>query len=175
MARPLGFLARVAALALFATAAPAQSPGSPAPPAAAIDRVLPLDVTVNGSKGGTWVFVERRGVMYAPRDAFEEWRVQLNPEAPSIDFRGETYWALAAVPGYKAKVDFSTQSLELAFSPEVFSALKLSRELDKRLPVSPVLPSVFLNYDFNYTGSRFDQAGNVHDAGLLSELGVSGS
>ena len=36
------------------------------------DRILPLEVTVNGSKSGTWPLLERAGILYAPRDAFEE-------------------------------------------------------------------------------------------------------
>lgn len=137
------------------------------------ERIYPLEVTVNGAKGGTWVFVERAGVLYAPREAFEEWRVQIKPDAATIDFKGETYWPLSAVPGFKAKVDMATQSVALLFSPESFSALRMSKELAKRPVASPVLPSAFLNYDFNYVGSALRTAQSINDFGLLTELGLS--
>lgn len=138
-----------------------------------MERIFPLEVTVNGAKGGTWVFVERAGVLYAPRDAFEEWRVQLKPDAAAIDFKGEKYWPLSAVPGFKAKVDFATQSVTLLFSPESFSALRMSKELVKRPVTSPVLPSAFVNYDFNYAGSALRTAKSINDLGLLTEFGLS--
>jgi len=137
------------------------------------DRVLSLDVIVNGAKTGTWLLVERAGQLHAPRDAFEEWRVQKRADVPSIKFKGEDYWPLSAVPGYRAKIDFANQSVELLFSPEAFTATKLTQELYKRPVVSPVLPSVFFNYDLNYTDSTFRNAPSVKDLGMLSEFGIS--
>ncbi|MEO8385476.1 MAG: fimbria/pilus outer membrane usher protein [Betaproteobacteria bacterium] len=144
---------------------------SPAP--SGVQRILPMEVIVNGAKSGTWVFVEFSGALYAPRDAFEEWRVQLAPDTPTIDFKGQPYSALSAVPGFKAKIDFPNQSVELLFSPEVFSAQRVTKELVKRPVVSPVLPSVFLNYDLNYAASTFRNASASKDLGVLSELGFS--
>jgi len=60
---------RWVALATLCLAAAANA--APEPVA---ERILPLEVTVNGAKGGTWLLLERAGVLYAPRDAFEEWR-----------------------------------------------------------------------------------------------------
>ena len=136
-------------------------------------RISPMDVVVNGTKGGTWVFIEVAGVLYAPLDAFEEWRVQLTPNTPTTDFKGQPYSPLSAVPGYKAKVDFSNQSVELLFSPEVFSTLRVTKEIAKRPVVSPVLPSVFLNYDLNYAGSAFRNSVSTNDLGFLGEVGLS--
>jgi outer membrane usher protein len=110
------------------------------------DRILSLEVVINGAKSGTWLLVERAGDLYAPRDAFEEWRVQKRADVPSIRFKGEDYWPLSAVPGYRAKIDFATQSVELLFSPDAFSATRLTQDTYKRAVVSPVLPSVFFNY-----------------------------
>ena len=144
------------------------SSDNPAP-----DRVLSLDVIVNGAKTGTWLLVERAGQLHAPREAFEEWRVQKRADVPPIKFKGEDYWPLSAVPGYKSKIDFANQSVELLFSPEAFTATKLTQELYKRPVVSPVLPSVFFNYDLNYTDSTFRNAPSVKDLGMLSEFGIS--
>ncbi|WP_394757168.1 fimbria/pilus outer membrane usher protein [Rhodoferax sp.] len=142
---------------------------------AGTERVLPMEVTVNSTKSGTWLFLERAGVLYASREAFEEWRVELNPSAATIDFKGQPYSPLSAVPGFKAKVNFANQSVDLFFSPEAFSTLRMTNELSKRPVVSPVLPSIFLNYDLNYAASAFRNAGSINDLGLLTELGVSGT
>jgi outer membrane usher protein len=155
-------------------AARAQVGNSAIAPSASQDRVFPLDVTVNGAKGGTWVFIERNGALYAPRDAFDEWRVELKTDVVPIDFKGEPYWPLAAVPGFKVKIDYGTQSATLLFDPHSFTALKLEKEIVKRPVVTDPLPSVFLNYDFNYTGQVLKGAPTVNDVGLLTELGVSG-
>jgi outer membrane usher protein len=171
--RLAGWLARAVLGACVVTSAHGQSTNSSSPPSATADRIVPLEVTVNGAKGGTWVFLERAGLLYAPRDAFEEWRVLLKSDTTSIEFKGELYWPLSAVPGFKAKVDYATQSVALLFAPESFSALKLAKEIVKRPVVSPVLPSVFLNYDFNFAGSALRSAQSTHDVGLLTEVGVS--
>ena len=42
---------------------------------AAKDRLLPLEVFINSAKGGVWTLLERNGILYAPEDAFEEWRL----------------------------------------------------------------------------------------------------
>jgi outer membrane usher protein len=144
-------------------------------PSASQDKVFPLDVTVNGAKGGTWVFIERNGVLYAPRDAFDEWRLQLKTGVAPIDFKGEPYWPLAAVPGFKAKIDYGTQSATLVFDPQSFTALKLDKEIVKRPVVSAPLPSAFFNYDLNYTGTVLRGAPTVNDVGMLTEVGVTGA
>lgn len=141
------------------------------------DHVLPLEVVVNGEKSGTWLLLERDGVMYAPFDAFEEWRIQLPPDAKPIDFKlyDQTYWPLSAVPGYKFKMDFANQSAELLFSPEVFTATQLVKEKSKKPLVSPVLPSMFFNYDLNYASSALHNAQTTTDLGMLAEIGASNS
>lgn len=143
----------------------------------AADRLLPLEVVVNGAKSGTWLLLERGGIMYAPFDAFEEWRVQLPPDAKPIDFKlyDQAYWPLSAVQGYRFKLDFANQSAELLFSPQAFAATRLTQEKSKRTLVSPVLPSLFLNYDLNYSASMLHDAPTVKDLGLLAEIGASNS
>lgn len=141
----------------------------------AADRVLPLEVVINGEKSGTWLLVERAGVLYAQRDAFDEWRVQRSPDAQPIIFKGQEYYPLSAVPGFKAKMDFANQSIELLFSPQAFAATRLAQEISKKPVVSPVLPSLFLNYDFNYSKSVLRDAPSLNDLGLLAEIGASNS
>ena len=174
-------------LAAGCTGAVAQTAGSDAipgpgaqPPALAAmtkaigtaDRVLPLEVVVNGAKQGSWLLVEHVGALYAPIDALEEWRLQAR-DAPTYVYKGTTYAALSAIPGFSAKVDFSSQSFDLTFSPQAFVASRLTTELSKRPELSPVLPSVFVNYDLNYTRVDSRQTPSTTDLGVLTELGVS--
>ena len=153
-------------------ATPTVSAGTP-PRVSGAEQVLPLDVTVNGSKSGTWVFVEIEGQLYAPREALDEWRIQPGADTPSVDFKGKPYLPLFAIPGFKSKLDLASQSIELYFAPQAFSALKLTTELGKRPPVSEVLPSIFLNYDANFAGQRLKSAPSVRDLGMLWEVGIS--
>ena len=164
------------ALLLGASVASAQTP----PAATALqgvtsttERLLPLEVTVNGSKSGTWALLERLGVLYAPRDAFEEWRVQVGENAPAVTFRGTEYLLLSAIPGFNAKVNLSNQSIELSFSPQNFTATRLTTEVNKKPVLSPVLPSVFVNYDINYATTASRGAAAPKDLGVLAEIGAS--
>jgi len=162
------------ALALAMTPALAQTPpaaltGPRAP------RLIPLEVVVNGARSGTWLLLEREGSLYAPQDAFEEWRLQRPMSADTIEFRGQTYWPLSAVPGFKAKVDYASQSVALAFSPQAFAALRISRELAERPKIGPVLPSFFVNYEANATETRPRNGAELRDVGVLQEFGVSNS
>jgi outer membrane usher protein len=170
----MGFLLRprllLLVLSIWACTAAGQTPQPPSP---IQERVLPMEVVVNGAKSGTWLFVERGGMLYAPRDAFEEWRVQLNPEIQPIDFKGQPYWPLSAVAGFRAKMDFANQSVELLFSPQAFAATRLASEQSKRPVVSPVLPSLFFNYDVNYAATNLHTAPDVKELGMVSELGLS--
>ncbi len=111
--------------------------------------------------------------MHAPREAFDEWRVELSPGAPTVEFKGQPYTPLTAVSGFRSKVNFSNQSVDLFFSPENFSTLRMTKELVKRPVVSPVLTSVFMNYDLNYAASAFRGAPSTNDLGLLAEAGLS--
>lgn len=170
----------VTALACAGTAA-AQTPVAPArPPAAAAqsaiavtERVLPLEVVVNGTRSGTWLLLERLGGLYAPREALEEWRLRVAGDAQAITFKGTEYLPLAAIPGFAAKVNFGTQSVELTFSAQAFAATRLTTEVNKKTVLSPVMTSVFLNYDLNYTSTRAKESAGATDLGMLGELGFS--
>ena len=56
---------------------------SPSLAATEPSRLLSLEVVVNGQKTGTWLLLEQDDKLYAPHDAFEEWRVQLDPATQS--------------------------------------------------------------------------------------------
>lgn len=149
----------------------AQTPASAVPVEA--DIVRPLEVTVNGAKVGGWVLIERGGVLYAPKDAFYEWRVMLRPNASGIEVRGQTHYALSSVPGSEAKIDFATQSLALTFSANAFEATRMVETQSIKLKLDPVLPSVFFNYDVNLAANASVGAPSTRNVGALTEIGVS--
>ena len=56
------------------------------PQAAPAPKVIPLEVTINGARAGNWALLENEGVLYAPVDAFEEWRLNRDPRiAPFLE------------------------------------------------------------------------------------------
>lgn len=137
------------------------------------ERVLPVEVTLNGGAGGIWPIVSRDGVLYAPVDAFTSWRLQVRQDATTIDYRGFRYMPLGAVTGIEAKLDADKGVLDLSIPAEAFSGTRLSRELASVLPRTPVVPAVFVNYDLNY--SRTHGPVPTDGLGLLGELGLTGS
>jgi outer membrane usher protein len=153
---------------------------SNAPPAARAtnDRLLPLEVFINSTKGGVWTLLERNGILYAPDDAFEEWRLIRRPGAQEIDFQGQRWYALSSIPGFEARLNFADQSVDLVFSPAAFNAVRLTQESAMRPPLSQSVPAFFANYDLNYlTSHNRDPLGGATDArdfGALTELGFSG-
>jgi outer membrane usher protein len=137
------------------------------------DRISSMEVTVNGSKSGTWLFVERANTLYVQKEALDEWRILINKTALAIEFHGQSFYPLSAVPGYDAKIDFANQSVELLFAPQSFAVTKLGSITEKRPVVSPVMPSLFLNYDTNYTRSELREAPSTEDLSVLTEVGMS--
>jgi len=180
--------AGVAAGALAADAAPSAPAGPPAAAPSvsgaspivaasasgvAAGRLIPLEVRVNNAKAGTWLILERNGQLYATPDALAEWRLSVDPEAKGVEYRNRTWYPLAAIPGYEARFDYANQSVDLTFKATEFSATKLGGEAVQRVPLSPVLPSLFVNYDVNdnYLAGRDIITRN--DLGALTEFGFS--
>jgi outer membrane usher protein len=157
----------------------ATSAAQPAPPAVAASpaaqRITPLEITVNGVNAGTWPILQRDGMLYAPEEAFSQWRINRREQATAVEFRGVTYWPLASVAGFNSKLNFSTQSLDLTFSPSVFSATRVQDDVVTKQSASPALPSAFVNYDLSYTHGHIRDFGSTQDLGALTELGVSGN
>jgi outer membrane usher protein len=136
---------------------------------------MPLDVVINNTAGGQWVLLERNGVLYAPEEAFVAWRLSHRPDAPVVEYRGQKWIPLNAVPGYESKYNYADQSVELTFSPQAFEATHLDKEAAIRPQLTPTVPAAFLNYDISYTGSAFRDAPGDRQLGALTELGLSAS
>jgi len=136
-------------------------------------RMMPLEITVNGAASGSWVLMERGGVLYAPADAFEEWRVNRRANAEPVMHQGQTWFALTAVPGFSAQLNSANQSLELKFSPQAFAATRLTQRLAERPKITPSVLAGFFNYDLNYTSTNIRGNAATQDLGALLEFGVS--
>jgi outer membrane usher protein len=137
------------------------------------DRVTPLEVIVNGTRSGTWLMVEHDNALYAPRAAFEDWRIALKATAPHINFRGEEYWALASVAGYRSTLNIADQSLDVLFSPDAFARTQLGSPVSKVPAIGATLTSVFLNYDLTYQRTESSARNTLQNLGMLGEIGIS--
>ena len=141
------------------------------------DRLLPLEVFINSSKGGVWTLLERNGILFAPEDAFAEWRLNRRSTAQEVNFQGQKWYSLTSIAGFEARLNYANQSIELVFSPAAFSALHLTQEPTSRPALSPPMSAFFANYDLNYTTGSIN-AGDTRlatkDLGVLTELGTSG-
>jgi len=135
--------------------------------------MLPLEVSVNGAQAGSWVLMERGGTLYAPADAFEEWRVKRRPTAVPFEHQGQQWYPLSAVPGFDAQLNFANQSVDLKFLPQAFAATRLAQPASERPPLSTPALGFFANYDLSYTRTAQRDAGSTHDLGALLELGAS--
>ncbi len=163
---------------LAQTTAPLGPSAPTSAPAMPRDRLRPVDVRVNGAPGGVWVLIERQGVWFAPKAALDQWRVTADSGAASVVHQGTPYLALSAVGGYSAQLDEGTQTLTLTFAASAFSATRSTGDAYARTPHSPVLPSVFFNYDLSYSANQrsgapsIAQLSAVLDAGLSLPIGV---
>jgi outer membrane usher protein len=137
-------------------------------------RFIPLEVSINGARAGNWVLMERDGVLYAPLDAFQEWRLNRDPRAQALFYRGTDWYPLSSLPGYGARFNPAEQSLQLSFTTGAFATTRIGQPPTERLPVTPPLTSFFANYDFSFTRSDVRGVSATNDLGALTELGLSG-
>ena len=136
-------------------------------------QLLPLDVRVNGTAAGNWVFLERSDGLYAMQDAFDSWRLIRRGGVAGINVRGQEWFSLSSVPGFQSKINFAEQSIELDFTASAFAATRLVNERVAQAKPSPVVPAAFLNYDVSYSQSKQNGATGSQDLGALLEAGFS--
>ena len=137
------------------------------------DRILPLEVRVNGAQGGQWLLLERQGILHAPQDAFDEWRLPRKDTAQPVEYRGQTFFALNTIAGYQAVLNFANQSVDLTFSPAAFSATRLATDAAVLPTLSPSVPAAFVNIDLNANYQRIAGIAATQDIGALTEFGFS--
>ncbi len=138
-------------------------------------RLMPLEVSINGAKSGNWLLLERGGTLYAPAEAFEEWRLNKKPDAKSYAYRGQNWFPLSSVPGFQAQLNAADQSMDIKFQSGAFAATRVTQAQAERPKLSPVLPSLFFNYDLSYTASDVRSIDTSKDLGALAEVGFSNS
>jgi outer membrane usher protein len=168
----LAFAACMAAGLIASNSAIAQSE-SPDSGTATSDKLLPLDIIINDTKNGQWVLLQHNGVLYAPEEAFVEWRLNWQASASILEYRGQKWIPLNAVPGYKSDFSYADQSLTLTFSPKAFEATRLAEHRYVRPALTPTTPAIFLNYDLNYNDSSYNYATSDRELSALTELGLS--
>jgi outer membrane usher protein len=144
----------------------------PVPAAPMADKLRPLDVRVNQVKQGSWTLLERAGVLYAPEDAIDEWRLERAPGTVPVQSRGQLWYSLAEVPGFTVRFNESDQSLDLEFAASAFAPSRLALPALERGQLSPVEPTVYLNYDLNLEHGAARGTASRQDLGMLGELGL---
>jgi outer membrane usher protein len=154
--------------------APASAASLPATSSTGALRLIPLDVKINSAPVGTWTLLESGGALYATQEAFEEWRLNLRPNAQPLVHRNQTWYPLAAVPGFESQINLADQSIELKFSPAAFNATRLASDAPSKIELTPSIPAAFVNLDVNYNRSDTRGAPTLQDLGVLTELGLSG-
>lgn len=170
-------------------AAPVSAPGGAARPAPIPTRLpqvpihlgiagagaalRPVDVVLNGAPVGSWTLLEVQSELFAPADAFAEWRLG-RPTRTVIEYRGQTWHSLAAVPGYDARIDAATQTLDLKFSAEAYTATLLGAPSEQRPPNDPSIHAAYFNYDLTYSRVRSQITDSTTELGALAELGATG-
>lgn len=136
-------------------------------------RAAPLEVIVNQARVGQVVLLDRNSDFYATEETLQDWRITVPSHEKGIDFRGQKWFPLYSLPGYRARYDFTTQTLDLEFSPEAFAETRMKNDLQVRPSLTEKEPAVFLNYDISSTIIRNAVGPTSRSTGILSELGIS--
>lgn len=133
----------------------------------------PMAVSINQLNVGDWVLLEREGGLFATADMLREWRLRTPANPNAMRYKEQTWWPLFALPGYRARFDYSHQAMQLEFSPEAFSNTLLANARPTPPRVSPAASAVFLNYDLTHTWAHTVGDNNYRDTGALTELGLA--
>ncbi|MEP7155869.1 MAG: fimbria/pilus outer membrane usher protein [Betaproteobacteria bacterium] len=78
------------------------------------------------------------------------------------------------LPGFEARFDAASQSMDLKFQPGVFSPTRISPAPELALQLSKSITSLVVNYDINDTLSTSRRAGTGNDLGAIVDLRLSG-
>ncbi|MBC5763269.1 fimbria/pilus outer membrane usher protein [Ramlibacter albus] len=155
-------------------AALAQTPEASASPARPRERLIPFEVTINATPGGSWVLLEREGNLYAPTEAIDEWRLTRRGGVTPYVYRGKQWFPLSALPGFEVKMNLATQSLDLSFSPTAFIQSRVTEPTPaERAKTVPAEPALFLNFDTNLSYNKSNGTRAQQDLGVLGEVGWS--
>ena len=102
-----------------------------------------VDVMINQAPAGQWMLLDKDGELYATNEILQQWRLVSPAGLATVDFRGASWAPLHALPGYRARFDFSNQSLQLEFAPEAFITTQMKPNAVGPVVLSKVSPAVF--------------------------------
>lgn len=138
-------------------------------------RVYPLEVLLNGAPAGIWPIVERDGSVFAPPEAYDAWRIQRPADALQLEYKGLTYLSLSSLSGAEVRIDPVQNALVLNLRADAFLGARMKRDPVSGVAYSEVVPSVFLNYDLNFSENHSRGTGATRSLGMVGEVGHSSS
>jgi outer membrane usher protein len=139
------------------------------PPLAAAPKPLPVEVIINDVANGSWLLLESQGVIYAPLEAFGEWRLVRRPAAQPIQHGGQSWVSLHSVAGLEARLDRAAQAMVINVPPAAFVPTSVSATQQGRRKPDPVEPALFLNIDTSLTLDHSRSSGTLRELGGLFE------
>ncbi|MEJ7928754.1 fimbria/pilus outer membrane usher protein [Ramlibacter sp. AN1015] len=173
-------LRRLALAALLGVAGAAGAAGAsearPArvTPASTGPRALAAAVVVNGTRSGDWLLLQANGQLHATREAWQAWRLRAPADAATFDYQDQTWFPLAAWPGFASRLEDDGQQLQLQFEPQAFEEARIDNATGQGVATAPREHALFLNYDASANVTRRPGHGAARDGGTLAEVGWTG-
>jgi outer membrane usher protein len=95
------------------------------------------------------------------------------PDGAAISSHQEIYYPLTALPGVRAEIEASTQTLNIHASPSAFIDSDLNLGEPQPLPLQAAATGAFLNYDINYArGQERSNLSGLTEVGVFSGGGI---
>lgn len=137
------------------------------------DRLLVLDMTVNGThRGSALILVDARGTLYAEAETLANWGM-VAPYPPAVTHAGRKFHGFDALPGVLTQVVTSTMSASARIPPEYLNGVTRSLSLNSRVEPEADL-GAFLDYSLAYAddpGLAARQASGLFSPTLFTPRG----
>lgn len=134
-------------------------------------RWLPLEVRINGQEAGSWLLLERDGLLHAPEDAVTAWRIKPIEGGSALAYAGQRYLPIYLVPGFAASVREADQSMDLSMAPDAFTLTRLGSGTGQALEPTDSVHGLLLNFDINaQTQHSKLSASSSQDIGASGQL-----
>ncbi|WP_442782576.1 fimbria/pilus outer membrane usher protein [Collimonas fungivorans] len=136
------------------------------------EQEIILAVTVNDRKLTDATLIVRTAAdgIIVPVQLLNEARLRL-PDVAAISSHQQSYYPLAALPGVRAEIEASTQTLNIHAAPGAFTDSAFNLGEHQPLLLQAAETGAFLNYDVNYAKGQ-GQGQNQTNLSGLAELGV---
>lgn len=134
-------------------------------------RWLPLEVRINGQEAGSWVLLERDGLLHAPEDAVAAWRLKPIEGGSALAYAGQRYLPIYRAPGFSAALRESDQSMDLSMAPGAFNVTRLGTGKSEVLQPTDAVSGLLLNFDINAQSQHSSASlGNRQDLGASGQV-----